>query len=368
MNPSIANLLRSHYLELQGYVSAGMEVKKTDNLVFMNANENPYELPGLEKCNRYPQPQPVELLEAYARAYGCTPDNIIMTRGADEALVVLTKLFCEPHKDKILINPPTFGMYKVDAQTMPASVVSVPLLEEDGTFVLNKDEIIKQATNEDQHIKLVFICTPNNPTGNAFDHGDITDIILALEGHAIIVLDETYTEFCSQGSMAGQLVDLPNLIILRTLSKSYSMAGMRMGCFLSGDTEFVKLVRAKALDAYPLPVESVKAALHVLSPQIQHIAHENIKKLLHNRKKLEKAFKDCGEITYIYPSDANFLLIRMKNAGEFCAFARENGIILRDFSSKPETKDCLRISVGTPEQNDKLLEILKEFEELRKAA
>ncbi|MDH5722890.1 MAG: aminotransferase class I/II-fold pyridoxal phosphate-dependent enzyme, partial [Alphaproteobacteria bacterium] len=238
MNPDISKLIRTHYLDLAGYVSAGMEVVKRDDLVFMNANENPYELPDLESYNRYPQPQPQTLLEAYAHTYGCDTDNIIMTRGADEALVILTKLFCEPHKDKVLINPPTFGMYKVDAQSMPAGVVSVPLLKDGGTFVLDKDQIIKQATNESQNIKLVYICSPNNPTGNSFDHKAIIEIVKALCGYAMVVLDETYAEFTAQGSLVPGLQDHPNLIILRTLSKSYSFAGMRMGCFLSGDEDF----------------------------------------------------------------------------------------------------------------------------------
>ena len=361
MNPNISKLIRAHYHELQGYVSAGMEVVKSDDLVFMNANENAYELPGLENYNRYPQPQPIELLEAYARTYGCGTDNIIMTRGADEALVVLTKLFCEPHKDKILINPPTFGMYKIDAEGMPAGVVSVPLLENDGIFVLDQAEIIKQAKDESQHIKLVYLCSPNNPTGNDFDHEEIIEIIVALAGHAMVILDETYAEFSAQGSLVPKLKDHPNLIILRTLSKSYSMAGMRMGCFLSGDGDFIKLVRAKALDAYPLPYESVKAALHVLSPEIHEIAHRNVQKLIENRKKLQKSLKKSGEVTHIYPSEANFLLVRMKSATEFYEFAKENGIILRDFSKSVETKDCLRISVGTPEQNDRLMDILQAF-------
>ncbi|MDH5723564.1 MAG: aminotransferase class I/II-fold pyridoxal phosphate-dependent enzyme, partial [Alphaproteobacteria bacterium] len=172
----------------------------------------------------------------------------------------------------------------------------------------------------------------------------------------------TYAEFSTQGSLVPGLQDHPNLIILRTLSKSYSFAGMRMGCFLSGDEDFIKLVRAKALDAYPLPCESVKAALHVLSPEIKEKAQENIRKLIEDRKKLEKELRKSSEVIHIYPSDANFLLVRMKNASGFHGFAKEKGIILRDFSKNPETKDCLRISVGTPEQNDRLMEILSIYE------
>ena len=248
MQECLKNLIRPHYLALEGYISAGMEAGKDDSKTFLNANENPFELPGLEGLNRYPLPQPPALAEAYARAYNVDSNQIIMTRGADEALQILTKLFCEPGKDAVLINPPTFGMYGVDAKAMPAAVIEAPLMKDNKTFKLDTNSIIETVeSNIDSatsKIKLVYICSPNNPTGNSFDHIDILGIAAALENKAIVVVDETYAEFSKQGSICEDLESAPNLIVLRTLSKSYAFAGMRMGCFISADIDFINLVKA----------------------------------------------------------------------------------------------------------------------------
>lgn len=359
MNPFLEKLIRPHYIALQGYVSAGMEAGKDESKIFLNANENPFELPGLEGFNRYPEPQPPALAEAYARAYGVDADQIVMTRGADEALVILTKLFCEPHKDAVLICPPTFGMYGVDARAMPAGVVEVPLVKEGGTYALDQAGIIAGAKAE--AVKIVYICSPNNPTGTSFDHLEILGIAAALEGHAVVVIDETYAEFSTQGSLCEDLEEAPNIIILRTLSKSYALAGMRMGCFISADRDFVALVRAKCLDAYPLPRASIEAAFHVLSPEISAIAAENRAKLLAERDRVMAAFEGSDQALQIYASDANFFLVEMKDAKGFWNYCNARNLILRDFSSKPLTENCLRISAGTPEENDKLLKMLGDF-------
>lgn len=359
MNIALSKLLRRHYIDLQGYVSAGMEAGKDESLVFMNANENPFELPGLEGYNRYPEPQPPKLLEAYAALYAVEPDNIVMTRGADEAIVILTKLFCEPHKDAILICPPTFGMYSVDAKAMPAAVTEVPLIKQNGTYALDVENII--ATGKKPEIKLIFICSPNNPTGTPFPHNEILKICSDLEGHAIVLLDETYAEFSKAGSLVSKLDDHPNLIILRTLSKSYSLAGMRMGTMLCGDEDFIGLVRSKALDAYPLPRESIEAALKVMSPALQKLAKHHILQLLQEKDRLAEGFKQSTLVRHVYPSDTNFFLVEMDRAKEFCDYCKQNKIILRDFSNKPLTERCLRISAGTPEQNNRLLDLLKKF-------
>lgn len=359
MNKAIFDLIRPHYRTLQGYVSAGMEMAKDDSKIFLNANENPYELPGLEGLNRYPEPQPKALLEAFAQTYGVEAGNVVLTRGADEAIMILIKLFCEPHQDSILLTPPTFGIYAVDARAMPAEVVNVPLLKTGGTFALDKEGIIREGQKDG--VKLVFLCSPNNPTGTSFPHDDIAEICDALEGHAMVILDETYAEFSAAGSMTEDLFSTPNLIILRTLSKSYAFAGMRIGCFLSGDTEFINLCRTKTLDAYPLPILSIEAAFHVLSPEISALARENIQKLLLERARVEHALKASPHVTHIYPSDANFLLVEMKDARGFYEFAKAHDVILRDFSGKAGTENCLRISIGLPEENDKVLRLLQDF-------
>ena len=359
MKPEIKSLIRPHFIDLDGYISAGMEVEKDDSTIFLNANENPFPLPGLEGLNRYPKPQPPELAMAYANAYGVDSDQIVMTRGADEALVILTKLFCEPHKDAILINPPTFGMYGVDARGAPADVIEIPLVKNENSYALDQAGIIEAASKPE--VKLVYICSPNNPTGNSFDHVTVLGIAAALEGKAIVVVDETYAEFSEQSSICEDLESAPNLIVLRTLSKSYAFAGMRMGCFISGDKDFIALVKSKALDAYPLPQASIEAAFHVLSPEISEIAEENRQKLLSLRDDLIKEFGNSSQVVKVFETDANFFLVEMKDAKGFLEFCAKEKIILRDFSSKPLTENCLRISVGTEEENNKLLTLLKDF-------
>ncbi|MGQ0527690.1 MAG: histidinol-phosphate transaminase [Alphaproteobacteria bacterium] len=360
MNDSLFALIRFHYRAAQGYVSAGMEEVKDPDKIFMNANENPYELPGLEGFSRYPEPQPKALLKSYAALYGVTENNIVMTRGADEAIMILTKLFCEPGQDAILIHPPTFGIYSVDAKAMPADVVEVPLIKENGTYKLDTHSMIEAAKNKS--VKLVHICSPNNPTGTSFPHAEILTICKETKNHAVIALDETYAEFSKQGSLTGELKNHPNLIILRTLSKSYAMAGMRMGSLLCGDEDFIALVRSKCLDAYPLPVASVNAALRVTGPNIQKIAQANIQKLLAEKDRLAARFKQSPAVTRVYPSDTNFFFVEMKDAHGFWTFCKQNNIILRDFSNKKLTENCLRISPGLPEENDKLMKLLEQFE------
>ena len=361
MREAIFKHVREHFKTMDGYSSAGMESGKDADKIYLNANENPYSLPGLEGLNRYPEPQPPALLEAYAQNYGVDNSQIVMTRGADEALVILTKVFCEPHRDNILISTPTFGMYAVDARAMPSGVIDVPLIKADGSFALDSENIIKLASNADDNIKIVYICSPNNPTGNSFDHEQLIDICEALDGHAVVILDETYAEFAKAGSMTSDLDSTPNLIILRTFSKSYSFAGMRMGCILCGDEDFISLVRSKVMDAYPLPLLSIEAAFHVLSPEIKDIAQDNISIILAERNRMEVELNKSAKITCVYPSDANFLLMEMKNAKSFCDYLAENNVIIRDFSSKQGSEDCLRISIGTKEENDLVLKLLQEF-------
>ncbi|MEM8498859.1 MAG: histidinol-phosphate transaminase [Pseudomonadota bacterium] len=359
MNPAIADLVRPHFRTMKGYVSAGMEAGKDATRVFMNANENPFELPGLEGFNRYPEPQPPVLLDAYAKRYGVDADQVVATRGADEAIAVITKLFCEPGADGVVICPPAFGMYKVNALAAPASAIEVPLVETDGQFSVNTRAVIESAKNP--HCKLVFLCSPNNPTGNSLPLSDLQAICAATTGYSMVILDETYIDFAEQESMVNWLGDYPNLIVLRTMSKSYSMAGMRMGGLLNSDSEFVQLVRSKCLDAYPLTKTSIDAALLALSDDLQPQVQANINTLREERRRLAAALQSASFVTKIYPSDANFLLVALNCVQELLAYAAQQNIVLRDFSQQPLTPNCIRISVGTPAQNDQLIELLSTF-------
>lgn len=361
MNNALQKFIRPHYLSMKGYSSAGMESNRAEEQVFLNANENPYPLPGLEGLNRYPEPQPLALLEAFAKNYGVQNNQIAITRGADEAISVLMRTFCEPHKDRVLITPPTFGIYGVDAQAMPCETLSVPLVRKNGTFLLDHKNIIAKAKDPKNNVKLVFLCSPNNPSGTSFSHDIIGEICEELEGYAIVVLDEAYAEFSKLGSFVGDMATYPNVIILRTLSKAYALAGMRMGCMLCADTDFVALVQAKVMETYPLPCLSIEAAFHALSPEIQEIAAENISKILVERDRCAKDLATVNHVKYIYPSDANFLLFEMENAASFCAFCKDSGVHLRDFSTALGAAGCVRFSIGTPEENDLVLALLEKF-------
>lgn len=364
MDQYIKKHLRSHLLSVQGYVSAGMEGDKTAKKIFLNANENPYPLPGLEGFNRYPEPQPAELLEGFADFYGVNAENLMISRGADEAIVVLTKLFIEPHKDAILISSPAFGMYKVDADMMPAAnVIDIPLINKEGDFHLDSDTIIQTAQDPDNAIKLVFLCSPNNPSGTAFPRDELARITQELKGHAIVVMDEAYAEFNPQGSLINLLEDNPHLIILRTLSKAYSLAGMRIGFAINKDATLVSLMRDKGLDAYPIPHATIEAAKTILKPDIQSIARKNIDKLITSRDAMIPQIRDMACVRHVYPSAANFLLVDMHDAAGFMVYTGQRNMILRDFSQAPGTQSCIRIAIGTDEENALLLQYMKEFNE-----
>lgn len=358
----ISHLIRPHFLKMQGYVSAGMLAGKDEERIFLNANENPYELPGLEGYNRYPEPQPPKLAAAMADLYGVSAEHLTITRGADEAIKLLTQLTIEPFADDLLINPPTFGIYKVDADVMPArKVISVPLLKSGGTFHLDVTGIRAALDNPDNKIKLLFLTSPNNPTGNNLSPADIKAVIQHAAGKCLVVLDETYAEFTDQPSFTSKIGDYPHLVILRTLSKSYSLAGMRIGCAISAVPELMQIMRTKVMETYPIPRGSCEAALRILQPEILKIARENITKIIAERERMKAFLEENKGIIKVYPSDANFLLVEMNNARDFYEFALSKSIILRDMSSAQGTENCIRLTIGTPEQNDLVMGLVREF-------
>lgn len=359
---AIKPLIRTHFQEMEGYSSAGMEVEKDETKIFLNANENPYTLEGLEGYNYYPEPQPRKLVEGLSDLYDVPADNLLITRGADEGIAMLLRLFCEPHQDSILIHPPTFGVYKVYASTLPVKdVVSVPLIEDSAYFHLDISGMVTALENNPA-IKMVFITSPNNPTGGIFPKDDIETVIkAAAKNNAMVILDETYAEFSDQGSLSPLLPTYPNLIILRTLSKSYAFAGMRIGTILSGVPDLITTLKTKVMEAYPIPRGSTEAALKILAPDNIKRARANIQTLIKSRKDMEQALRDISGVRQVYASDSNFLLIRMDRAQDFCNYAAKNTVILRDFSAKPGTEGCLRIAIGRPADNEKLLNLLKAF-------
>jgi len=361
MNKAIENLIRPHYREMTGYVSAGMESGKGSNKIFMNANENPYELPGLSGMSRYPEPQPAALLEAYAKTYGVQPDQILATRGADESIKLLTRVFCEPHKDAVVIHPPTFDIYKVDAQSLPVNVVEVSMAEQAGNFILDVDAMIEAGKSD--KVKIVFICSPNNPTGTGFAQDDILNICKELEGQCVVILDEAYIEFSEKSSLTSQLAGHPNLIILRTLSKAYALAGGRMGVTLCADPAFIAFMREKVSDIYPIPKPSCIAALRALDKDAKDDFDRNIQRILDEREKMRKIFRAMRLVKRTYVSDANFLLVKVEEAARLLEFLNKSDVILRDVSGQPGLENCIRITIGNQEQNEYLIKLMKRFED-----
>ena len=348
MNPALKTLLRAHVADAPRYVSAAMAADKDADLTFLNANENPYELPGLEGLNRYPQPQPPKLIHALAALYGVAAEHVMAARGGDEAIQVLTRLLCEPHRDAIVQHPPTFGMYAVDAGLMPARVADVPLVNTGATFALDEEGMVE--AGRAQGAKIVYICSPNNPTGTSFPHDQIRRIARALEGHALVVVDEAYVEFSAQGSLAPHLAEHPNMAILRTLSKAYSLTAARVGALLCADADFIALCQAKGLDAYPLPRPSIAAAMTALSDNVQGVAWANIRAILAERDRFLAAIRGLPAVGTIYETDANYILLEIARAKAFWRHCFDAGIVLRDLSDKPGLDGTLRISIGTPDE------------------
>ena len=346
----ILKLARPDILTLQPYQHAAWE----PSLERMHANEMPWRATrdasgaGL---NRYPEPQPAELIDHLARLYGVKSENVLAGRGSDEGIDLLVRAFCRAGQDKVLICPPTFGMYKVSAKIQGAGLVEVPLIKE-RNFALDAPAVIAACSN-DPTIKLVFLCSPNNPTGNLLDRKDVESICETLKDRAVVVLDEAYIEFAEAESFVGALARFENLVILRTLSKAYALAGARCGAVLA-HADIVSLL-ARVITPYALPTHTIDAVLEYTDGQHAAEARERIGTILSERKRLAAQLARLPAITHVWPSDSNFLLVECSDADQVLRAAMSAGLIIRDPRSNPALARCVRISVGTVEQNERLI-------------
>lgn len=341
------------------YSSAASEMGKIEGASYLNANENPYPFDGLEGLERYDVQQPPALLAALSKAYGTMPNQIVITRGSDESIDLLIRMFCTAGEDNILICPPTFGMYTVYANFQGAGTITAPMIERNGTYRLDTESVIATALNPANRIKLVFLCNPAAPTGTWLNPEDISSICTALEGRCAVIIDEAYIDFTTHESFLGTLKNHPNALILRTMSKIHALAGERIGATLSLDTAFLTFMRG-CLAPYPVPKSVAKNAVEALA-QAQHKQEKIVKIIAEQREKLESAFSASELVAHVYPSVANFLLVQFKDyetAQNLFKKALAANIILRDMSSKPDTKNCLRLSVGTEETNQRLIGLL----------
>lgn len=347
---NINNLSRKNIQALTPYQSARRLGGKGD--IWLNANEYPIS-PNFDLTNRtfnrYPEPQPQAVVEGYAAYAGVSPDNVLVSRGGDESIELIIRAFCEVD-DKVMYCPPTYGMYAVSAETCGIACKTVPLTAD---FQLNLVEIERQLDG----VKVVFVCSPNNPTGNLIKRSDLLALLQMTAGRAIVVVDEAYIEFCPEATMATELANYPHLAIIRTLSKAFALAGLRCG-FTLANVALIQVLQ-KVIAPYPLPVPVSDIAAQALQPQGLAQMQRSVAELLANRADLQKNLENLPLVEQVYPSEANYLLVKFKDGQKVFRSLWEQGIILRDQHKALNLKDCVRITVGTKEENDKVLEAIE---------
>jgi len=360
----IKHLARETVQALTPYLSARRIGGNGD--VWLNANEAPdcseYQL-DCSNLNRYPEFQPPALIVAYASyasINGATikPEQVLSSRGADESIEVLIRTFCEPASattagDSILICPPTYGMYAISAETCGVQVDKVELDEQ-----FNVDySAVEQAVNaENSQVKIVFLCAPNNPTGNMLDKSKLVALLQATKGKALIVADEAYIEFCPQLSQADLINAHENLVITRTLSKAFALASIRCG-FTVAQASVIEMM-SKVIAPYPVPDPVAQIATQALSEQGLEIMRERVAILNNNRMVLANALQQLDCVEEIFPATGNFVLARFKDSKVAWQAFSENGIIMRDFASKERLENCIRITIGNVEEMQRTLKIL----------
>jgi histidinol-phosphate aminotransferase len=350
---SVLALARPELLGLKAYSSARMEAGNA--AVMLNANESPYApfVGDRLALNRYPDPQPQVLLGQLAQAYGVSSDQLFVGRGSDEAIDLLVRAFCRAGQDAVLVSPPTFGMYAVAAGVQGAAVLSVPLTPEND---FAPDFGLLKATALANPVKLVFVCTPNNPTGGSTSAAAICDLANALQDRALVVVDEAYAEYSETPSLTQSLADHPNLVVLRTLSKAYGLAGARLGSLIAAP-EIIALIR-RIMAPYPIPTPCLAAALSALAPDARDAREQHLRSARFERGRLQSALKKHQKVRQIWPSDANFLAFRVDDAKATWDRLQRSGVIVRDVSHYLGLSHCLRVSVGTPLENDAFLAAL----------
>ena len=344
----ILEIARPDILALQPYQHAAWE----PSLERLHANEMPWRASGDPTeagLNRYPEPQPAELIEHLAKLYGVAAENVLAGRGSDEGIDLLVRAFCRAERDSILICPPTFGKYKVSARIQGAQVREVPLKKGQG-FEFDIESVIAAWR---EGVKIIFVCSPNNPTGDLVSREVIERLCREFADRALIVVDEAYIEFAGVPSVSELLPKYSNLVVLRTLSKAYALAGTRCGALLA-HPEIVSLL-VRVLTPYALPASTIEAVLKLTDAEHQAEAQERINLILQERARLERELSRSPLVRRIWPSASNFLLVECSDADRILRAAAQVGLILRDPRSQPGLANCLRITVGSPEQNDRLL-------------
>jgi len=351
MNP-VLSLARPEIVGLKPYAHAAW----LPSLTRLHANEAPWRPAGdvgAACLNRYPEPQPAALIERLAAVYGVGAENVLAARGSDEAIDVLSRIYLRAGRDAILQCTPTFGMYQVAAHIQGADVVEVPLRREQG-WRLDPQRLLAAWH---PRIKLVYLCSPNNPTGNLLEAEAVEAVCGALDGKAIVVVDEAYIEWSGSAGMSALLGRYSTLAILRTLSKAHALAGARIGALLAAP-ELIALAK-RVVPPYCLAQPTIEAALAALAPEALAATRERLRALLAERETLRRGLAASPLVGAVWPSDCNFLLIESTDADELMRRSIAGGLIIRDMRANPALPQALRVTVGTRAQNAALLRSLE---------
>jgi histidinol-phosphate aminotransferase len=349
MNFNLDRLVRDNIKKLKPYSSARSEFSGSAN-VFLDANENSFGSPLTKWYNRYPDPLQWELKKKMASIKKVDAENMLLGNGSDECIDLVIRAFCNPAQDNIIICPPTYGMYEVYANINDVPVKEVPLTT---AYQLNL-EALEEAV--DAHTKIIFLCSPNNPTGNSLDRQDVEMVLNNFDG--LVVLDEAYINYSRHRSFATELAEYPNLVLMQTFSKAWGLAALRLGMIFA--SKEVVAILNKIKPPYNINGATQELALKALDnlEDVNTMITETVKL----REELANALNNTGCVEKVYPSDANFLLVKVSDATAIYAYLRDKGIIVRNRANVLLCEGCLRITVGTEKENRGLLQALNAFQ------
>ncbi len=337
----INEFTRKNVQKMSAYASARDDFKEIAE-VYLDANENPFE----NGINRYPDPQQKSLKLRLSEIKNIDIENILLGNGSDEILDLIFRAFCEPERDNIICTPPTYGMYKVLSELNNIELRESVLTAD---FHLNVDDILSRI---DRHTKLILLCSPNNPTGNLIPQNQIEKILI--KSNCLVVIDEAYIDFADKASLISRLKNYPNMIVCQTLSKAWGMAGIRLGiCYAS---EQIITVLNKIKPPYNINVLTQQTALKSLNDPIEF--ERKLAQILSERELLKKELEQLSFVHKIYPTDSNFWLIKVDDANKRYHQLLEKNIVVRNRTTQPLCKNCLRITVGTAKENEKLIQVL----------
>ena len=353
MSNLVSRLTNPNILTLKPYESARRLYSGGQD--WLNANESPYANPYSvddSRLNRYPACQPENVIDAYADYAGLDASQVLVTRGADEGIELLIRAFCEPQKTHIMICPPTYGMYAISAETCNVNVVSVP---QTADFELDLTAMQANAEN----VSVVFICSPNNPTGNTVAQAQIEAALELFADRALVVVDEAYIEFAYADNWAVKLAQYPHLVVLRTLSKAFALAGLRCGFTLASKGVIDTLL--KVIAPYPIAEPVAQIAAQALAPNPLKRMQHQVAEIGSQRGWLCKALQAFSDVEIVGDQRANFILFRTSNKDALMTYLVSEGMLIRDQSKQLHLANCLRISIGTQSQNERLISLMKQF-------